>query len=455
MAKGGQFSRILQFIGKQLQNGEQKTDMDLVFTGVNGAGVLDYVTAWYIKAANYLQQANKIEEKDLPKTEVAFVSTNSISQGEQVGILWNELFNKYHSKIHFAHRTFKWGNEAKGNAAVHVVIIGFSNYDINEKLIYEYDDIKGEPHEVKVKNINPYLVPGNDLNIGKRREPICKVSEISFGSMPNDGGGLIFSHEEKIMFLNEEPQAKKYIKPLLSAYEFLNGEKRWCLWLVDADPMELKRMSKVLARIEIVKNHRSKSNRDATKKLAAFPSLFGEIRQPSTNYILIPRHSSENRAYIPMGFFKSTDIASDSCLFVANASMYHFGIMQSLIHMVWVKYTCGRIKSDYRYSNETVYNNYPWPENPTLKQKEVVEKAAQSVLDARAAFPNNSLADLYDPNTMPPALVKAHQALDKAVDLCYRSQPFINEAKRIEFLFELYDKYTAGLFVKEKKGKKK
>jgi len=441
------------FIGKHLQNAEQKKDMDNVFMGVNAAGVMDYVAAWYIKAAQYMQKANTVEEKDLPKTKTAFVSTNSIAQGEQVGILWAELFNKYHIKIHFAHRTFKWGNEAKGNAAVHVVIIGFANFDIFEKLIYEYDNIKGEPHEMKVKNINPYLVFGNDLCIPKRREPICKVSEIAFGNMPNDGGGLIFSDEEKKIFLDEEPKARKYIKPLLSAYEFLNGENRWCLWLLGADPAELKNMPKVLKQIEIVKRHRLKSNREATKKLAVYPSLFGEIRQPSTNYILIPRHSSENRMYIPMGFFLSTDIASDSCLFVANANIYHFGVMQSLIHMVWVKYTCGRIKSDYRYSNETVYNNFPWPENPSDKQKITVEKAAQAVLNARASFPNSSLADLYDPNTMPPVLVKTHKALDKAVDACYRSQPFINETKRIEFLFELYDRYTAGLFVKEKNKK--
>lgn len=291
------------FIGKHLQNAEQKKDMDNVFMGVNAAGVMDYVAAWYIKAAQYMQKANTVEEKDLPKTKTAFVSTNSIAQGEQVGILWAELFNKYHIKIHFAHRTFKWGNEAKGNAAVHVVIIGFANFDIFEKLIYEYDNIKGEPHEMKVKNINPYLVFGNDLCIPKRREPICKVSEIAFGNMPNDGGGLIFSDEEKKIFLDEEPKARKYIKPLLSAYEFLNGENRWCLWLLGADPAELKNMPKVLKQIEIVKRHRLKSNREATKKLAVYPSLFGEIRQPSTNYILIPRHSSENRMYIPMGFF--------------------------------------------------------------------------------------------------------------------------------------------------------
>lgn len=433
------------FIGKQLQNAEQKEDMDAVFAGINGAGVLDYVTAWYILAAKYIQGK---------QTKCAFVSTNSISQGEQVGILWNELFNNYKIKILFAHRTFSWSNEARGNAAVHVVIIGFANYDIDEKRIFEYEYIKGEPHEVAAKNINPYLVEGKDIIIPKRKKAICNVPEISFGSMPNDGGGLLFNDNEKEEFILLEPGSETFIKPLLSAHEFLNGEKRWCLWLNDANPNELKKLPNTLARIQIVKNHRSKSNREATKKLAAFPTLFGENRQPNSDYILIPRHSSENRKYVPLGFFDSSIIVSDSCLSVGNSTLYEVGILHSEMHNSWIKCVCGRIKSDYRYSNEIVYNNYPWPENPTAKQKEAVEKAAQAVLDARALFPDSSLADLYDPNTMPPALVKAHQHLDKAVDQCYRPQPFVNETKRIEFLFELYDKYTAGLFVKEKKTKK-
>ncbi len=437
------------FIGKHLQNTVQKEDMELIFHGVNGAGVLDYVTAWYIKAANYMNSFGNNQ------TKTAFVSTNSISQGEQVGILWNELFNRYKIKIHFAHRTFKWGNEAKGNAAVHVVIIGFADYDLNEKYIYEYEDIKAEPHEVKARNINPYLFEGKDIVITKRKKAICKVPEISFGSMPNDGGALLMNNKEKIDFLIKEPLAEKFLKPLLSAHEFINGEKRWCLWLVDANPSEINKLPAVINSIQICKEHRSKSTREATKKLAAYPSLFGENRQPIAEFILIPRHSSENRKYIPLGFFDKDNIVSDSCLFVTNASNYHFGILSSEMHMDWVKYTCGRLESRFRYSNEMVYNNFPWPENPTDKQKEAIEKAAQEVLDARLQFPNSSLADLYDPNTMPPILVKAHQHLDKAVDLSYRSQPFINEAKRIEFLFELYDKYTAGLFVKEKKKKSK
>lgn len=442
------------FIGKQMQNSAQKQDMELVFNGVKGAGVLDYVCSWYIRAAQYLQKYNS-GKSDI---KCAFVSTNSISQGEQVGILWNELFNRYKIKIHFAHRTFKWGNEAKGNAAVHVVIIGFSNFDITEKFIYEYEDIKGEPHEITVRNINPYLVEGKDLNICKRRQPICNVPEISFGSMPNDGGYLVLSDEEKHVLLNIEPGSQQYIKELLSAYEYLNGIKRWCLWLQNANPTDIRKMPEISKRVENVRKIREASTRDATKKLAAFPSLFGEIRQPNSNYILIPRHSSENRKYIPFGFFDKDSIASDSCLFVTSANFYHFGVLSSIMHMTWNKYTCGRIKSDFRYSNEMVYNNFPWPENITVKQKENIEKAAKEVLSMRTLFPDNSLADLYDPNFMPPALVKAHNELDKAVDLAYRPQPFINETKRIEFLFELYDKYTAGLFgkeqVKRKKGKK-
>ncbi|MEP7371941.1 MAG: DNA methyltransferase [Chitinophagaceae bacterium] len=442
------------FIGKHLQSGEQKNDMETVFPDLNGAGLLDYVTAWYLRAAQYMKNANTIEEKNLPKTRIAFVSTNSIAQGEQVGVLWNELYNKYQCKIHFAHRTFKWGNEARGNAAVHVVIIGFANFDTPEKMIYEYEDIKGEPHEVKAKNINPYLVEGKDFAITTRKKSINAVPEMLKGSQPTDDGNLLMTDEDKKAFISAEPQGKKFIKPFMSAKEFLHNQKRWCFWLVDANPTELKQCPNLMKRIESVKQFRLKSTKAATVKWAQMPTLFTENRQPITNYILVPRHSSENRRYIPFGFFSKDCIVADSCNSIPKATRYHFGVLVSDMHNIWVKYVCGRIKSDYRYSNDIVYNNYPWPESPTDKQRETVEKAAQGVLDARALFPDSSLADLYDPNTMPPTLVKAHQALDKAVDLCYRSQPFLNETKRIEFLFELYDKYTAGLFVKEKKPKK-
>jgi len=439
------------FLGHHYQNAEQKKDIDSIFNDVKGAGVLDYVSAWYIKASQYLQQHNQ----DCT-SKCAFVSTNSISQGEQIGILWNELVNKYTIKIHFAHRTFKWGNEAKGNAAVHVVIIGFSNCDTSEKRLFEYDDIKAEPHEIKAKNINPYLVDGPDIIISNRREPINNVPKMIWGNKPTDGGNFLFSDDgEKEKFIHLEPNAKKWIKPFMSGEDFIYNKYRWCLWLENINPQELKQMKEVVKRVEAVKNFRLASKAEATRKKALTPTLFAQNAQPKANYLAIPEVSSEKRTFIPVAFLPSTVIASNTIQLIPNATLWHFGILTSTMHMTWVKSVCGRLESRYRYSNSIVYNNYPWPENPTSKQKGTVEKAAQILLDVRASFPNNSLADLYDPNTMPPALVKAHNALDKAVDLCYRSQPFINETKRIEFLFELYDKYTAGLFVKEKKKKKK
>lgn len=440
------------FIGKHFQNPTQKSDMDLVFMDVKGAGVLDYVTAWYIMAAQYMESVNESEEKYLPKTRAAFVSTNSIAQGEQVGVLWNVLFNKYHCKIHFAHRSFKWGNEARGNAAVHVVIIGFGNFETSIKRIFEYEETRGEPHELQVSNINPYLIEGKDEFVVRRTEPICKVPKMIWGNKPVDGGNLIIESEEIEQFLADEPKVKPYIKQLMGATELLYKEKRWCLWLVNASPEEIRKMPLVVDRIKKVKDMRDKSVDSGARKLAATPSLFRDTNNPDS-YIAVPEVSSENRKYIPIGFLDSSVIPTNLLQIIPNGKIYHFGILTSSMHMSWVRYVCGRLESRFRYSNSIVYNNYPWPENPTAKQKDAVEKAAQEVLDTRAQFPNSTLADLYDPNTMPPALVKAHQALDKAVDLCYRPQPFPNETKRIEFLFELYDKYTAGLFVKEKKKK--
>lgn len=441
------------FIGKQLQDFNQKTDMEIIFNDVKGFGVLDYVSCWYIKAAEYIALKNKVTNRSIIKA--AFVSTNSICQGEQVGILWNQLFHRYKTKILFAHQTFKWGNEAKKNAAVHVVIIGFSNIDTTRKYLFEYSDITKDPIVRTVSNISPYLVEGTDTVVVKRSEPICNVPHISFGSMPNDGGWLLLDNEEKYKIIKDDPSAQYLIRPILSAHEFLNAKTRWCLWLKDISPNELKAHSTILERVIKVKEHRSSSNREATKKLSATPTLFGEIRQPETSFILIPRVSSENRNYIPMGIFTKENIVSDSCMFVPDGTLFHFGILNSIMHMTWVRYTCGRLKSDFRYSAEGVYNNYPWPEAPAEKQKQAVTDAAQSILEIRAQFPDSSLADLYDPNTMPPLLIKAHLQLDKTVDQCYRSQSFTSESKRIEFLFELYEKYTAGLFVGEMKNKKK
>jgi hypothetical protein len=458
------------FIGKSLMNAAQKADMDIIFNGVNGAGVLDYVTAWYIKAAKYMQEYNFMDQAEEPsieqplrrtlvqdnngqQTKTAFVSTNSISQGEQVGVLWNELFNKYKIKIHFAHRTFSWTNEARGNAAVHVVIIGFANFDVPTKGIYEYDNLKAEPHELRVRNINPYLVEGRDSFVLSRKKPLSNVVELIYGNKPVDGGNFFMTTEEKDFLIKNEPLSEKFIRRIYGSQEYINNIDRWCIWLLDASPSELRQMPLVIKRVEAVKNMRLASPKAATVKLADRATLFAEIRQPSSDYLIIPRVSSERRKYIPIGLLPSNVIVNDLVSIIPKASSYHLGVLLSLMHMSWVKHVGGRLKSDIRYSNDIVYNNFPWPENPNEKQVQAVEAAAQNVLDARAQFPNASLADLYDPNTMPPVLVKAHQALDKAVDLCYRPQPFINETKRIEYLFELYDKYTSGMFGEGKKRK--
>jgi hypothetical protein len=439
------------FIGKKEQKTDQKVDMDLIWSGIKGAGVLDYVTCWYIKAAQYLNTHSlQSDKRSEDGTKVAFVSTNSISQGEQVGILWNELFNKYKIKIHFAHRTFKWTNEARGKAAVHVVIIGFANFDVTEKRIFEYENIKGEPHEIKAKNINPYLVDGKDFLLPNRKKTICHVQEIVYGSFALDGGHYTLSEDEKNEILSSNPNSRNLIKPFIGGRELLHAEKRFCLWLIDATPNEIKNNHEIIKRVEAVKKWREKSNRINTKKLAFTPTLFAEIRQPNTNYLAFPTLSSENRNYIPIAFLNPEIIASNQIYILPNANIFDFGILTSKIHMAWISAVCGRLESRYRYSASIVYNNFPWPESLTDKQKEAIEKAAQKVLDTRAEFPNSSLADLYDPLTMPPSLVKAHQNLDKAVDLAYRSQPFINETKRIEFLFELYEKYTEGMIGKEK-----
>lgn len=434
------------FVGKHLQNAQQKADMEVIFAGVNGAGVLDYVTPWYIKAAQLIQNTD---------IRCAFVSTSSISQGEQVGILWQELYNRYKIKIHFAHRTFSWSNEAKGNAAVHCVIIGFGLQDVDNKRLFEYVDIKSEPTERKTKNINPYLTEGNDLIILKRGKPICNVSEMLKGSQPTDGGNLLLTDEDKNQYASQELSGTKFIRAFISADEFLNRKTRWCFWLTDIQPNELKKLPLLMERVSKVRQMRLSSTKQATVKWADFPTVFTENRQPNSNYVLVPRVSSENRKYIPMGFFDSQAIASDTCITIPNGDLYIFGVLTSEMHMTWVKYVCGRLKSDFRYSNTIVYNNYPFPENVSDKQKQKVETAAQAVLDTRAKYPDSSLADLYDPITMPADLVKAHQTLDKAVDLCYRPQPFVSELNRIEYLFSLYEALSAPLLKVEKKKRVK
>jgi N-6 DNA Methylase len=434
------------FIGKHLQNEAQKADLDLIFNNLQGSGNLDYVTGWYIKAAEYM--------KATPSVKTAFVSTNSIAQGEQVGVLWKELFENYKIKILFAHQTFKWNNEAKGIAAVHCVIIGFApNTDGVEKAIFEYEDISGEPVKVKAKNINPYLVEGKDLWIESRTNPLCDVPKMMYGSKPVDDGNLFFDDDEIKEFLLKEPNAEPWIKPVISSHEFLNGKNRWCLWLKDILPNELQLLPEVLKRVEKVKNFRKQSTKAQTKESANTPTVFAEIRQPVSNYVVIPLHSSENRAYIPFGFFDSTNILHNSCTALPNADLFLFGSLTSKMHMAWVKYVCGRIKSDFRYSNLIVYNNYPFPEGVNDSQKQKVETAAQAVLDIRKTYTmlGKSLAQLYDPLSMPPDLKAAHDALDKAVDDCYGKTKFTSDAKRVGYLFELYDVLVKGEKMKVKK----
>ena len=365
------------FVGKKEQKPEQKADMDLVFSGLNGSNVLDYVTAWYVKASRYIQNT---------RIKVAFVSTNSITQGEQIGVLWSYLFNNFDIKIHFAHRTFAWRNEAKGNAGVFCVIIGFGAFDVTNKRIFEYETATSEPHELSAKNINPYLIDAADLVISSRTNPISDVEEIVFGNMPNDGGHLLLNEEERITLLVREPNAEKFIRKFYGSEEYINNKLRYCLWLKDASPSELRNLPLVLERVELVRKHRSESSRDTTRRLANYPTLFGEDRQPDASYILIPSVSSEKRKFIPMGFLPKEIIASNLCLMIPNASTYHFGVLTSTMHMAWTRQVCGRLEGRYRYSNKIVYNNFPWPENPTEKQINAIETAAQRVLDARASF---------------------------------------------------------------------
>jgi hypothetical protein len=412
---------------------------------VHGSGVLDYVTCWYLKAAQYIQSTN---------IEVGFVSTNSITQGEQVGILWNELLNKYGVKINFAYQTFKWTNQARGKAQVFVVIIGFGLNDRKEKWLYEYDDVRGEAHQKKVKNLNPYLVEANSIFISKRRKPIQpKSPEMCFGSMPNDGGAFILYEGQKAEVLKAEPELSKYIKPFLGSHEFINSEARYCFWLKGVEPQALRKSEILKTIIEKVRLSRLSSPRSTTKKLADTPFLFGEDRQPEQNYLALPEVSSERRKYIPIGFLSKDVIASNKLYTINKADKYTFGVLSSQMHMGWMRYVTGRLKGDYQYSAGVVYNNFPWPQSPSAEKIKKVEAAAQKVLDVRAKYPSSSLADLYDPLTMPPDLVKAHTELDKAVDLCYRAQAFTKEADRVAFLFERYEELVNPLL--KSLGKKK
>jgi len=412
------------FVGKKEQTSEQKADIQQIFKGYIGCNVLDYVTAWYKKAAEYIQNTN---------IKVAFVSTNSITQGEQVAVLWEPLIKQYGIYIIFTYRTFKWNNEAKGKAAVHCVIIGFSGAtSIRKKIIFESDGT-----EIIANNINPYLVDARNIFITKRSTPICAVPQMNYGSMPIDNGFLILSEEEKELFIQQEPITKLFIKKYVGGEELINNSIRWCLWLKNISPKDIQKSKLTMERIGKTKEFRNSSKRTATNKLADTPQLFGEIRQPDATYLAIPKVSSENRKFMPISLIASDIIANGSLLIIPNATLYHFGVLISRVHMGWMRAICGRMKSDYQYSASIVYNNFPWP-NPSEKQKEDIEKAAQGILDARALYPDSSLADLYDTLTMPQELVKAHNSLDRIVVNVYGGKGFSSEAERVADLMEKY-----------------
>jgi restriction-modification enzyme MmeI-like protein len=424
------------YAGKKRRNASQTEDMDLVMKGkVEGYGNLDYVACWYVKALEYVSGT---------PARVAFVSASAISRGEQVGLLWSFLL-RAGAVINFAHRPFSWTSDTGGAASVSVVVVGFSTVDVSPKRLFDYTEPGGDPTEIRARNINPYLVDQPSFLIPSREVPVCPVPPIVFGSMPNDGGNLILTDDEKRALLELDPAAGRFLRPLISSREFLSGDRRWCLWLQHVEPQVLQRHPAIMERIERVRTYRSRSRRENTRRLALTPYLFGEIRQPASGeYILIPRVSSQTRRYIPIGFLDSESIVGDTCLYVPGGTLFHFGILTSAMHMAWVRQVAGRLgrTSDFRYSNKIVYNNFPWPYNPTPRLIHEVERRAAEVLDVRKNFPDSALATLYDPLLSPAPLVAAHAHLDHAVDRCYRPRTFGTDLERIRFLFSLYRKYS-------------
>lgn len=425
------------FVGKQYRTNEQNIGMDSAFRGLKKYKNLDFVAAWFYKAAKFCH--NSI-------TDIAFVSTNSITMGEQTSLLWKPILEMNY-QIQFAHRTFQWRNDAKGNAAVHCVIIGFSKHDRDEKLLFDYLDIHAKAKIIKAENINPYLIDAVSFVLSPRSKPLQNIMPMVYGNMPNDGGFLILTKTERTDLITSTKNVEKYILSFSMGAEFINNIPRYCLWLVDASISEIKSMPEVLRRINAVKSNRLRSTRAATKKLADTPSLFGEIRQPkSGTYLALPRVSSSRRDYIPIGYLPYSHIAGDKLQIISNASLYDFGVLTSEIHMDWMRMSSSRLKSDYQYSLKLTYNNFPWPET-TYNKKQQIETLAQAVLDARQIEvdkdSSTTLADLYDPDLMPPTLRKAHKKLDKAVDTLYQKERFNSPLERVKHLFELYQNLTS------------
>lgn len=433
------------FVGNNQMNKSQREDL-LPFFPNNKT--LDYVCCWYKKAAEIIKNT---------KIKCAFVSTNSICQGEQVALLWKDLFADYFVQIDFAYQTFKWDSESTQKAAVHCVIVGFSSSRHSEALPEESHQEGGVLHllsttrkfivdehgtKTEAKNISPYLIDAPTIFVESRSKPLCKVREIRKGNQPTEGGNLIIEADEYESFISKEPGAKKYIKRLIGAKEYINNLPRYCLWLVDASPAEIRKMPLVMKRIEKVREMRLASTDAATRRLADTPTLFRETNNPDT-FIIIPSVSSENRRYVPIGFLDKNTIPTNLVLIIPDASLYHFGILTSSVHMAWMRAVCGRLEMRYRYSKDIVYNNFPWC-NPTDSQKTKIEATAQSILDARALYPDCSLADLYDETVMPGELRKAHQENDRAVMSAYGFNANLSESEIVAELFELYEKLCAS-----------
>ncbi len=418
------------FVGYAFQKASQKEDLQEISKQIPEIGKnIDYVSGWYFKAAEY------IKETDIC---VAFVSTNSITQGEQVASVWEPLYNHFGIHIDFAYRTFRWDSEASLKAHVHCVIVGFSVMKNNkQRQLYESERVK------LVDNINAYLLDGPDIFIKSRKRPICDVPEMVKGSSPVDGGNLLLTDEEKCKLIEKEPESASYIKRFYGAKEYLHNIKRWCIWIERLSPAELNKLPLLKEHISAVRDFRMASSKAATRKFAEYPMRFMEVRQHEKDYILVPRHSSETRRYIPFGFISSDAVCGDANSLIPDATLYHFGILMSNVHMAWTRVVCGRIKSDYRYSNNIVYNNFPWP-TPTDAQKTKIEETAQAILDARALYPDSSLADLYDELTMPPELRRAHQNNDRAVMAAYGftkgTEAYSSESACVAELMKLYRK---------------
>ena len=420
------------FVGGMYMSEKQKEDIRRIFEGVKGAGEFDYVCAWYKLAADYIG-SNHIQ--------AAFVSTNSICQGESVLNFWKYMIQECGVKINFAYTTFEWNSESEKQAKVHCVIVGFSRVNTDkEKRIFDNNG-----HSIACKNISPYLTGGENCFIETRSAPLCDVPPMRFGSMPRDGGGFILTPEEKEKLLKEEPLAQKWVRPYIGATEFLNRKERYCLWLVGANPSEILKCPTVKARIEAVRDFRAASKAAGTRKFAETPMVFCQIAQPDSDYIIVPKTSSGRRKYVPLGFMDKDTIASDLVFLIPDANIYEFGVLMSNVHNAWVRTVCGRLKSDYRYSKDIVYNNFPWP-TPSEKQKQVIELTAKGILEAREQYPDSTLAEMYSNLDLFPLLKKAHQQNDRAVMDAYGfvkgTEARTSESTCVAELMKLYQKLT-------------